>query len=60
MKSSLNTWADAMQQKVDAFLKGDRQWLRVQRIAHALQQRSVARTAEDRWFWQQILDANQR
>ena len=40
------------------YLKGDRQWTRALRIAHAKQQLVSSTEEADKQFWQQMLEAN--
>lgn len=49
-----------MEERVNAYLKDDRQWLRHIRIAHAKAKLSRAETLEEKEFWQHVLKANSR
>ena len=44
--------------KIEAYLKQDRQWLRHQRIGHAEYQKKTAKTDDDRRFWHAIIKRN--
>lgn len=44
---------------VENFIKNDRQWTRPMRIAHAKYQLSIAKNADDKEFWTEILNRNE-
>jgi hypothetical protein len=45
--------------RLEQWVKQDRKWLRKQRISHAEYQKSIAKTDEDKQFWQQVIEVNQ-
>ena len=46
------------EEKVDAYCKSDRQWMREQRIQHAEYQKTLCKTDDERRFWNAVLKRN--